>query len=317
VHPRGAASAGVGGSGLGNVQDQAYGVPMAAPVPLSEVFERRDPDGDPVPLLVEVPRSGRLYPADFRATAPFEAIHAAVSMHVDDLFAGTPGVGGTYLVARFPSTYIDANRGLDDLDPTLIDGAWPDPLPPTEKTRLGVGLVRALARPGVPMYDRRPTVEEIQHRIRSYHEPYHREIASVLDSHRRRFGAAWHVSAHCMAAVGSAQAPDPGKPRPDFCIGDRDGTTSAPAFVVLVVETLRARGYHVTVNDPYQGAECVRRHGVPARGVHSLQIETNKRLFMDETTFVTTGGYARLRADLDRLLAAVAEFARGMARGSA
>jgi N-formylglutamate amidohydrolase len=290
---------------------------MAGSVPLSEVFDRRNPDGDPAPLVVEVPRSGRLYPPDFRATAPFEAIHAAVSMHVDDLFAGTPAAGGTYLVARFPNTYIDANRGLDDLDPSLIDGEWPDPLPSTEKTRLGVGLVRALARPGAPMYDRRLSVAEIRHRIRSYHEPYHRELGATLEQHRRRFGGAWHLSCHCMAAIGSAQAPDPRKPRPDFCIGDRDGTTSAPAFVELVVETLRACGYHVTVNDPYQGAECVRRHGAPARGVHSLQIETNKKLFMDETTLVKTAGFARLRADVDRLLSAVTDFSRRVAGGSA
>jgi N-formylglutamate amidohydrolase len=120
-----------------------------------------------------------------------------------------------------------------------------------------------------------------------------------------------------MAAIGSAQAPDPGKPRPDFCIGDRDGTTSAPVFVELVVETLRALGYQVTVNDPYKGAECVRRHGAPARGTHSLQIETNKRLFMDETMLVKTAGFPRLRADVDRLLGAVADFSRRVAGGAA
>ena len=286
-------------------------------VPLDEVLYRREPERDPAPLLVEVPRSGTLYPADFRASAPFDAIHAAVSMHVDALFAGTPVAGGTYLVARFPNTYIDANRGLDDLDPALLDGPWPQPLPPTEKKSLGVGLVRKLARPGVPMYDHKLTRAEVEHRIRDYHEPYHRELAAILEAHRRRAGAAWHVSCHCMGAVGTDQAPDAGKVRPDFCIGDRDGTTSAPEFVELVTETLRGCGYRVTVNDPYKGAECVRRHGAPARATHSLQIETNKKLFMDERTFVRTHGFAGLRADLDRLLAAIADFARRRAAGAA
>ena len=286
-------------------------------VPPEEVLFRSGPVGEPSPLLVEVPRSGITYPRDFRPQAPFDAIHAAVSMHVDALFEGTPAAGGTFLVARFPNTYIDPNRGMHDLDPDMIEGGWPGAAPPTQKTRLGVGLVRRMAKPGVPMYDRRLTRDEVRHRLDAYHEPYHRELAGILEAHRVRAGGAWHVSCHCMGAIGTDQAPDPGRTRPDFCIGDLDGATSSPDFVELVVETLRGRGYRVAVNDPYKGAECIRRHGAPARNVHSLQIETNKRLFMDERTFLRNDGFTRLRADIDHLLAGVARYALRRAEESA
>jgi N-formylglutamate deformylase len=286
-------------------------------VPMEEVLFRCEPQGEPAPFVVEVPRSGTLYPRDFRAVAPFDVVHSAVSMYVDELFAGTPAAGGTLLVARFPNVYIDANRGLDDLDPDMIEGVWLQPLAQTQKKSLGVGLVRRLAKAGVPMYDRKLTVDEVEHRIHHYHEPYHEELAGILEAQRRRFGSAFHISCHCMNAIGSEQTPDPGRERPDFCIGDQDGTTSGREFTEFVVETLRGRGFRVTVNDPYKGAECVRRHGAPAQGVHSLQIETCKRLFMHEKTFLRSDGFQRLREELDRLLAAVAGFARRHARSKA
>lgn len=283
-------------------------------VPLEEVLFRCEPRGEPSPLVVEVPRSGSLYPRDFRAVAPFDVVHSAVSMYVDELFAGTPAAGGTLLVARFPNTYIDANRGLDDLDPDMIEGVWLQPLAQTQKKSLGVGLVRKLAKPGVPMYDRKLTVAEIEHRIHHYHEPYHQALAETLDAQRRRFGSAFHVSCHCMNNIAGPQTPDIGKARPDFCIGDQDGKTSGREFVEFVVESLRGRGFKVAVNDPYKGAECVRRHGAPGQGIHSLQIETNKKLFMDEKTFLRNEGFRRLEEEINRLLAAVAGFARRHAR---
>ncbi len=113
-----------------------------------------------------------------------------------------------------------------------------------------------------------------------------------------------------MPAVGDANADDPGRPRKDFVLGDRDGTTCAPEFTALVAETLAALGYSVAINDPYKGVELVRRHGRPVARRHSLQIELNRRLYMDEATLEPTARYADLEADLGRLLAAVAAFVR-------
>jgi N-formylglutamate deformylase len=113
-----------------------------------------------------------------------------------------------------------------------------------------------------------------------------------------------------MPAVGDAYSDDAGRPRKDFVLGDRDGTTCGPEFTALVAETLAGLGYSVAINDPYKGVEIVRRHGRPHECRHSLQIELNRRLYMDETTLTPTDGYPKLAANLERLLSAVAGYAR-------
>src|SRR5690606_10677280 len=100
--------------------------------------------------------------------------------------------------------------------------------------------------------------------------------------------------------------PDAGKQRADFCISDLKGKTSSPETMALVIDTLKNLGYSVSVNDPYVGNELIGRHGNPARGIDSIQVEINKKLFMDTKTFRRTEGFNKLKADLDRLLGVVA-----------
>src|SRR3546814_20523311 len=109
------------------------------------------------------------------------------------------------------------------------------------------------------------------------------------------FGAVGQVSCDCLSSVGAKVSAEPGKPRPDFCIGDLDGTACAPEFTEFLVETIRGYGYSVTVNDPYRGGELIRRPSDPKNGVPSAQIEIRTRLFMDVTSFTTTEGFARLQ----------------------
>src|SRR4030095_13470418 len=113
-----------------------------------------------------------------------------------------------------------------------------------------------------------------------------------------------------MPAIGDANADDPGRARADFVLGDRDGTTCAAEFTAFVADTLRGIGYSVAINDPYKGVEIVRRHGRPAEGRHSLQIELNRRLYMDEESLEPNAGYPTLEADLRRLVEALAGYVR-------
>jgi N-formylglutamate amidohydrolase len=101
----------------------------------------------------------------------------------------------------------------------------------------------------------------------------------------------------------------PGKPRADFVLGDRDGTTCEPAFTGFVAAALRAMGYEVKVNDPYKGVELVRAFSDPKAGRHSLQVEVNRRLYMDEATRAKSAGFEALRRDLSKLVEAVASYA--------
>ena len=104
---------------------------------------------------------------------------------------------------------------------------------------------------------------------------------------------------------------DPGRARADFVLGDRDGTTCEPEFTAFVAETLRAMGYEVAINDPYKGVELVRKHGRPGEQRHSLQIEANRRLYMDEATLAKNAGFRVLETNLTQLVASLRGYVLG------
>lgn len=277
------------------------------------VFIRHDPVANPAPLLVDVSRSGREYPPDFRSPLPFTEVHDNVSMYVEDLCASAPARGATLLYACFPNTYVDTNRSAADIDESLIEGKWPGPIRQSDFTQRGLGLIKRLSRYGTQMQERKLTVAEVQHRLDAYHEPYHRELSRLLAKIRAEFGAAWQVSFHCMSAVGAPTHADPGKERADFCIGDVHGKTCTAEFRDFVVDTLKGLGHSTSVNFPYYGGELIARHSDPAGGINSIFIEINKRMFIDTKTFKKTGGFVHVKASIDALLGSVAEYARSRA----
>lgn len=272
------------------------------------------PRAPAVPLVLDSPHSGEHYPDDFDHAPPRASVRRAEDTHVARLYASAPAHGAVLVEALFPRAYLDANRSLDDIDPDLLADGWPVPLAPSRKTAQGMGLVWRVSRDGSPMYARKLSRREVENRIQRCWHPYHATLAGALDDCVARFGAVWHVDCHSMPAIGDANADDPGRERCDFVLGDRDGTTCAPAFTALVARTLRGFGYSVAINDPYKGVEIVRRHGRPAERRHSLQIEVKRTLYMDEATLVPNAGYPRLADHLDRLVAILADYAREASR---
>lgn len=278
-------------------------------------FTRSAPEGIVAPLVLDSPHSGTTYPEDFGTAVPREALRNAEDSYVDELYASAPRHGALLIAARFPRSYIDPNRSVLDIDTALLDAPWPGPALASRKTQLGVGLIWRVLDTGAPIYARKLSVEEVMRRIVAYHQPYQKAVKDALDATHAHFGAVWHINCHSMPAFSSAISEEgPGKPRADFVLGDRDGTTCAPEFTALVAGNLRARGYDVKVNDPYKGVELVRAFSDPKAGRHSLQIEVNRRLYMDERTREKTPGFARVQADLDALVASVAAYA--IERGS-
>jgi len=240
---------------------------------------------------------------------PLDALRAAEDAFVDELYAGAGAVGATLIAARFPRSYIDPNRSLLDIDASLLAGPWPGPAIPSRKTELGIGLIWRILDSGEPIYGRKLSVEEVRNRIVAYHQPYQKAVKEALDRTHAHFGGVWHVNCHSMPAVSSRISEEgPGKPRADFVLGDRDGTTCEPEFTAIVAATLRGMGYEVKINDPYKGVELVRAFSDPKAGRHSLQIEVNRRLYLDEKTRARNDGFAKLKADLDKLLAELARY---------
>jgi N-formylglutamate amidohydrolase len=238
-------------------------------------------------------------------------LRTAEDTYVHELYAAAPAHGATLIGALFPRSYIDANRHVADIDQALLAEPWPHPLNPGVKTKLGMGLIRRLAVPRLPVYSRKLGIAEVQARIDRYYHPYHAELQTAADRLHARFGGVWHVNCHSMKSVSNGMAAEgPGVARADFVLGDRDGTTCAPELTRFVEKFLRKRGYDVRINDPYKGVELVRRHGRPRENRHSLQIEVNRKLYMDEESFERNGNFPKLKADIDALVAAVAGFAR-------
>ena len=273
-------------------------------------FRRHDSVGPALPLVLDSPHSGTHYPADFDHLPPRAVVRQAEDTHVETLFAAAPATGATLIEALFPRAYIDPNRHVSDMDPAVLCEPWPGPIAPSRKTELGIGLVWRLARGGVPMYARALSVADVERRIALCYEPYHAAVAAALDERHRRFGAVWHLNCHSMPAVGDVMSDDPGRPRADVVLGDRDATTCEPEFTAFVAATLSGMGYAVAINDPYKGVELVRKHGRPAERRHSLQIEINRRLYMNEATLEKSSGFAALQADLARLVEELADYVR-------
>lgn len=284
---------------------------------LPGVFSRRDPDeASRVPVLFEIPRSGREYPADFDTDIGFGDLHSSVSKHLETLYNGVPAHGATWLYARFPNAYIDANRHESDIDPQILDGEWSGPLEPTDKSRAGIGLIPLVVRGTKKIYTASTLpVSDVRHRVEAYYRPYHSELARILQGFREQYGTAYHLSCHSMGSRIPAAAERAGQLRSDFDLGDRRGTTADPAFTDFVRKILSDMGYEVTLNTYFIGAECVRQHGVPSAGVHSLQIEMRRNLYMDEVTGAVNVGFEQVRKHMTQLAAAVSDYASHRRQG--
>ena len=284
-------------------------MPADLPLPRPEdvlVVHRPPPEVPLRPLVLDSPHSGFRMPPDFDALPSVAELRDGEDCYIDELYRPAAARGVPLLAALFPRTYVDSNRHAADIDPELLAEPWPGDIVASGKARIGKALVWRTLDDGRPIYNRTLTVAELQHRIAHYHQPYHRTLQQLLDEAHARFGVVHHINCHSMNAVGGASAQEgAGVPRADIVLGDRDGTSCSPEFTQFVREVMAGFGYAVKVNDPFKGVELVRAWAAPAAGRHSLQLEINKRLYMDHSTLAKTAGYATLQAHLMQLLDAI------------
>jgi N-formylglutamate deformylase len=264
----------------------------------------------PLPIVFDSPHSGIAMPDDFGTIAPREALLTSWDAFIDELWSGVPARGGVLIGAHFPRAYIDPNRAITDIDAELLAEPWPEPLAPQPYTQRGMGLLRRYALPGVPLYDRKLSIAEVRHRIDTYYLPYRAALAQAAESAFTQHGALWHVDCHSMKSRGNAMNVDAGEARPDLVVSDRRGTTSNPAFTQWVADHFTAAGYRVQINDPYQGGDLLNAVSDPARHRHSIQIELNRALYMDEAAFVKSAGFETLKRNLDTFADALATYVR-------
>jgi N-formylglutamate deformylase len=259
-------------------------------------------------LLFDSPHSGREYPEDFAAGASLAELRLAEDAYVDELIVGAPALGAVVLTATYPRSFIDLNRTDGDIDESLLAEPWPTPLQPTEKSRRGLGLIRRFVVPGVEVYGRRLSVAEVADRIESVYRPYQRALDDLAAELLEARGRVLHINWHSMKSVGNAMTPDgAGARRADFVVSDREGRSAGAEVTDLVCDTLDGLGFRVSRNTPYTGGTIVERIGNPARGVHSVQVEINRALYLDEARVVKTSGFEPLQRALQALTSALAD----------
>jgi N-formylglutamate deformylase len=257
-----------------------------------------------LPLVIDSPHSGTAYPADFGSVLQGLALRQGEDTWVHELYATAPAHGATLLAAEFPRAYIDPNRSLHDIDTELLADAWPGPVSPGPKTRLGIGLVWRLMD-GKPIYDRRLTAAEVQGRIDRCWRPYHAALDAALAQAAARHAKRWHLNVHSMPDDSYRKLGLPVKPLADVVLGNLDGSTCDEATMAVVEDTLRSAGYSVARNDPFKGVEIIRASGQPARGWHAMQIEVKRSCYMD-AQLNRNAGFDRLQRAIDGLLGALA-----------
>lgn len=261
----------------------------------------------PSALVLDSPHSGTVYPADFGFACPLTDLRRAEDTHVEKLYAFAHALGAAWIEAHFPRSYLDANRDTLEIDASLLDAPWPGPLTDEAaaltKLRLGKGLIWRTTDDGLPIYQRLLSVAEVQRRISRCWQPYHAAVAHAIDTAHARHGYSIHLNCHSMPAVAGSHATEfAGLVHADFVVGDRDGSTASPALSEAVAAHLRALGYSVSLNHPYKGVELVRRYGQPAAQRHSIQLEINRGLYMNEQTLALSSGFAPLEAHLRSLV---------------
>ena len=258
-------------------------------------------------LVLDSPHSGTQYPPDFLFSCDALALRRAEDTHVERLYDFAPSLGVHWVEAHFPRSYLDANRNTTEIDESLLDTPWPGAIETDakvmSKVRLGKGLIWRTTDDGLPIYSRQLSVTEVQARIANCWQPYHAAVKSAIDAAHAQHGYSIHVNCHSMPAIASSNATDfPGEAHADFVVGDRDGTTANPALSEQVRAFLKNLGYSVAYNHPYKGVELVRRYSQPAGQRHSIQLEINRKLYMNEDTLTISPGFTPLKKHLQSLV---------------
>lgn len=242
------------------------------------------------------------------------ALRQSEDSYVDLLFDAAPAHGAPLLRALFPRAWVDVNRSRDELDQRM----FADPLPASADTRsnrvrAGLGVIPRIVADGQDIYNRKLKFFEARRRLADCYDPYHLALGRLIADARSRFGCAVVIDCHSMPSAGGAPFRD-GERAIDIVLGDRFGASCAPGVLALVEQALASSGYLVSRNAPYAGGHVASAYGRPTEGVHVLQIEINRGLYLDEKRIARTDGFDRLRRNLQKLVAELARISSAAIR---
>ena len=273
--------------------------------PADAPFDVLAPERQTVPFVFASPHSGRIYTEAFRAASRLDplTLRRSEDAFIDELYAAAPHFGAPLLRAHFPRAYVDPNREAFELDPAMFDGKLPSHCNTSSpRVTAGLGTVAKVVTSGEEIYRHKLNYADVHERIERLYRPYHAELAKLIADTRARFGVCVLIDCHSMPSVGGPMDQDPGARRVDVVLGDAHGTSCAPAVVDTAERLLKSLDFNVARNIPYAGGHTTRHYGKPGSGVHALQIEINRALYMDERTVARGPGLPALAAKLARFI---------------
>ena len=260
-----------------------------------------------VPILFASPHSGAHYPAAMvhGLRVPLIDLRRTEDAFVHELFANVEAHGGQLVYANYARAYVDLNRDARELDPDMFaDGAPRTVAVPSARVEAGLGCLPKVAARGEPIYAARLSRAEGEYRLAQVHDAYHGFLKRTLDDYRLAFGQAVLIDCHSMPSR------QPGRRKlADIVLGDRFGSSCDTRLTGLAERTFRRLGYSVSRNAPYAGGFTTRAYGRPKHGVHALQIEINRALYMDEARVAKSPGFETLRRDLHYVAGILSQFA--------
>ena len=273
---------------------------------LSPPFEILEPAAWRAPIIFNSPHSGSAYPEAFLRVSRIDlpALRRSEDSFMDELIGGLSDRGFAVVRVHFPRSYVDVNREPYELDPRMFAGRLPS-FANTRSMRVagGLGTIPRVVGDGQEIYRERLAVDDALSRIETLYKPYHRALRRLINRVHQSFGTAVLVDCHSMPSIGvSRDEPR----RPDVVIGDRYGTSCAPLLPDRVEETMGRLGYSVGRNKPYAGGFITEHYGNPASGLHVVQLELNRAVYMDERRREKGPRFAQVVADFAALADALA-----------
>src|SRR6516225_4732975 len=276
---------------------------------MSEIRDELDPPFEVVepaswrgPVLFNSTHSGSVYPRDFLANCRLDiaTLRRSEDSFVDELIAGVVQTGFPMMRAHFPRCFVDANREPYELDPRMFDGRLPS-FANTRSMRVagGLGTVARVVGDAQEIYDQRISVAEAMRRIDGLYKPYHRALRRLFTRLHNEFGAAILVDCHSMPSSTGGSRDE--RPRADFVLGDRYGTSCVAPVAETIEQCMREFGYVVSRNKPYAGGFITEHYGNPANGLHAIQLEINRALYMDERRYELSASFGKLATEFESL----------------
>jgi N-formylglutamate amidohydrolase len=270
-------------------------------IEINPPFEILEPSTWAGPIVFNSPHSGNIYPRSFLTSARLDlaSLRRSEDSFVDELFLGVVRRGHPLMRAHFPRCYVDVNREPYELDPRMFEGRLPS-FANTRSMRVagGLGTVARVVGDAQEIYDQRIPVDDALARIEELYKPYHRALRRLVTKVHRHCGAAVLVDCHSMPSTAGAKDE---RPRADVVLGDRYGTSCVAIVSETIEATLTELGYLVSRNKPYAGGFITEHYGNPSAGLHAIQLEINRGLYMDERHYERAVTFPRLAADLETL----------------